>query len=511
MDGRLPWNCHPVRVGRSARRISSIGAEGFGTLEALVAITAAIIVLQASVSGTILWRSSACYGAGDPQGTRRTVQIGITVSLSGVALLVPLAYGLRFKVLELLQLPSSEFATLGWLVPAIVLVTLLGGVNQCLLSVVSGHQRSGIAALVQSVGIATTNLALVIFVVLGAGIASVFYAATAGFLVTLTLAIPLAFRCCDCISLCPTVPNIEEVRRLAPYAGLLLLSSMSVVFRDQLDKVLLTCLTSPGVTAHFSIAQRLSGLVMQVCAVLFVPMTAAFAAANAAGNWHAVTSNFLKWSKWMSLLTGAATVIVITLRSSLLVLWLGQDRPHAHVFVGILILATGTSVIFSGPGVALAKGLGMPGLETRYAMLTLAIILVLKPLFCLWLGPTFAVAASAISWTVGAAYFLRLLYGQIDLPAAGWTNTWSIWAVTLVTSGLGWWLGQLPWCCPTNRWHAACIVIFVAPLIAIVFALLSLAIGRSRAVFARPSSVPSYEPHFLRRIDHENATPQLRT
>lgn len=490
--------------------LSRLGNEGFGRLEALLALTNGIMLMQACVSGTILWRSSACCGAADSHGTRRTLQIGLSFSLLSMALLVPLAYAARHMILALIQIPAGDHVSMGWLVPAVVLTTVLTGASQCLLSVISGYQRSGMAALIQSLGIVTTNLTLMVSVLWGAGIEALFYAAAAGFCVTVSLAVPLAFRCCRQLRLYPTLPTTEELHRLAPYAGLLLLSSLSVVFRDQLDKILLTSLTTPGVNADYSIAQRLAGLVMQVCAVLFVPMTAAFAAAHAAGNSQAVTSNFLKWSRWMARMTGLATAAVITLRSALLVLWLGHDWPQAHLFIGILILATGISVIFSGPGVALAKGLGMPGLETRYAMLTLVLVLLLKPLLCIWFGPTYAVVASAVSWVLGAIFFFWMLHRHVQLPAACWTDAWSTCALTLVTSGMGWWLGGRPWATPAGRLSALGLVLVVTPLIGLVFIVAAMGRQRSTPAEAERELPTRSAPLFWRRKQHESATAPIR-
>jgi O-antigen/teichoic acid export membrane protein len=449
--------------------LGHLGPQGYGILESILAVSTSIMILQTAVSGTVLWRVSGCCGSEDRAAAKHVVQLGITVSLLLLITCLPPLCVFRFQILRHLQLPPDQLAAAGWLIPGVVAIVILGGINQAQLAVLSGFQRAGIAAMIHSSGLIVTQVVIMIGVMCGGGLPSLVWGTLTGFVATFVLAYPRARSCCGRICLLPALPTREDVRVLAPYAGLLLISNLSVILRDQADKVVLAALAAPAMAGYFSIAQRLAGLVMQACAVLFVPMTAAFGALCARNDLTNVRRSYAKWSTWMAALSGMAGFAVITLRSPLLVVWLGEDRPEAHLFVGLLLLATVSAIILSGPGVALAKGIGRPGLETRYALITLLVVLLTKPAMVAVWGPVAGVVSSAGGWIVGAVLFLVMLHRQVPLGSLARQRLLGIWCVTLVAAAAGWWIGMSPLLQPLNRPRAILSLLIAVPLLGFAY------------------------------------------
>ena len=453
--------------------ISQVGEEGYGFLEALLALVAMATALQSAVAGTVLWQTASYFGSGNREAALRMIRVGVTAALLLAAAATPAIAVLGRVVVERMQVTTPIDLTVSWIILGTVVISLVGGVNQAVLAGVSGFQRAGLAAVAQSVGLMVSNIVLMLAVTYGAGTTAVLWAVSLGAASAFACTYVIASIYCGPRTFMPAWPTREEIRTLLPYAALLLLSALSVVFRDQIDKLILASMDSAATTAHFSMGQRLAGLVLQVCVVLFIPMTASYGSLFGRGDWETICHLYSKWSMWMGALTGSVAVVVITMRSSLITLWLGQDQPAAHFYVGCLIFAATSAIILAGPGVALAKGIGRAGLETTYAMVTLLIVICSKPLAAIWLGPQAAVVCSAISWVCGALVFLGLLHQKLELPSRAARRLLMLWGITGAAAAIGWQLGHSPFLIPDGRLAAVrCLLVFALPVVSAYLATL---------------------------------------
>jgi len=449
--------------------VAYLGPEGYGIWESMLAIAGMAMVFQMVFSGTILWRISISFGAQDPVETRRLVRIGVFATLMLTVVFVPLVHGFRDQILVGLQIPEQWVEDAKWILPSLVAVVLLGGINQTLLTVVTGYQRAGVAALIQALGLMANSLTAIAVLLLGGGLSALLLGYMAGFLVTLVVIYPIAISLCGPLSLLPTWPTKKEITILGPFAGLLLLSNLTFLFRDHTDKIVLASLASPTVTGYFGMAQRLSSLVLQVCTVSFVPFTAMVGALFAQGDWHSIQNLYSRLSAWMGALAGLAGFLVCVLHEPLFVLWLGKPQPEAYAFLALLLLGATSAIIFAGAGVALAKGIGRPGLETAYTLVTLSLIVVSKPVLIAAFGPMGSIASSTGSWSLGAIFFLLLLHRKVELPKKVIPQTLSIFFFTLFTSILGWWASaQFSWV-GWERLQTAIALLVAIPILSAIY------------------------------------------
>jgi O-antigen/teichoic acid export membrane protein len=421
----------PVIVGR-------LGPVGFGVWDAMLAIAGITMIFQTVVSGTVLWRISANYGTQDFAETRRLVRVGIGATLGLLFALLPIVFGFRDEILLTLQVPADSLTQARSLLPAITGLLLIGGVNESLAAVLIGYQRAGKASLVQSVGLAVANLVSIAILMLGGGLESLLIGSIAGFAVTLVVLYSMASSICGKISLMPLLPRRSDIAVIGPFFALLFISNLTLIFRDHTDKIVLASMASPATVGFFGMSQRLAMAVAQVCAVFIVPFTSAVGALHAAGDREGIRQLYEKVATWLAALVGLMTVILCTLHEPLFVLWLGESRPEAYPFLAILLFGSGSAIILAGAGVALTKGVGRPGLETSYAIITLALTLILKPLLVHEFDAIGAVAASAASWCLGAFAFLILFHRREKLTRGVSYRLLGIWLVTIILSGLGW-------------------------------------------------------------------------
>ena len=89
----------------------------------------------------------------------------------------------------------------------------------------------------------------------------------------------------------------------------------------------------------------------------------------------------------------------------------------------------------------MAKGVGKPGLETTYTLLTLGLTLLTKPIFIGIFGIWGAVLSSAVSWSLGAWFSLYWLHRSLPLPKSTAWQTQGILCIAIIMAVFGWWWG----------------------------------------------------------------------
>lgn len=464
--------------------ISHLGMAGYGVWESMLAISGIALVLQNVVRGTLLWRISISYGAQDVYETQRMVGIGVGTTLTLILFLVTGVWLIRDFLLVQLQIPGEWIDDTRWMLPYLIGIVLFGGVNQALAMVITGYQRAGQAALIQSGGLVATNLVSIGLLFAGYGLPAMLLGYVAGFVVMFALLYPVARSLCGRLSLLPVWPSPEEFTVLIPFAGLLLVSNLSFVLRDYTDKIVLSSMASPEMTGYFSMAQRVTSLIMQAHTVLLAPFSAAIGALYAVNDWDGIQKFYLRIGSWMSVLAGLVSFLIFTLREPLFVLWLGKDQPEAHVFLALLLFGMASAIIFTGAVTPLSKGIGRPGLETQYTLVTLGLTIVSKPLLIFAVGPVGSVASSALAWSLGGVYMLFLVHRKLNLAREMIRRNIGIFLVTLGMSLSGWLLMHSIVLPPGRMW-AAIVLIGLGTVLTFCYFTVLVGLGLFRISFPR--------------------------
>jgi O-antigen/teichoic acid export membrane protein len=419
-------NCLAILIARSVWAISvfatlpvivrGIGAESLGIWESILAVGATAAVLQTVTGGTLLWQMSHQVGADNVCQVKRLIRLGITSTLLMFLMFVPLTFVYREAVLDVLRVSPMMRDTAAWLLPATVGLLALGGFNQTLMSALAGLQRSGTAAGIQVAGLIVNSAANVVAIWCGVGIIAMWYGALAGFLVTFTSLVVANWRAYRGISLVPVLPSRRELAVLVPFASLLLVSNVTILCRDHLDKIILTVIDSASTTGYFAIAQRLTSIILHVSVVVQLPLTAAIGASHARGDWLRIERIYSQASHWSCVISCLAALIICSLRTPLLIAWFGHDIVDLHGYLAATIWGATVAISLASSGVALAKGVGRPGLETCYAVVTLLLTIASKPVLIYTLGPVGTVISSAVSWGMGSLLLLLIVHRETKLP-----------------------------------------------------------------------------------------------
>ena len=399
--------------------IRKLGLLGYGSWEVLLSVSTITTIFQNALGGTLLWRVASAYGKGEEAEIRRLPRLGIAVSLAVFAIAFPAVLASRYFLVRLFHVPLELRQSAAVILPCMIGVAVLGGINESLAAVLRGSQEAGYTSVVQTVAGIMNAAVLLLGLSRGAGLWSLI----AGYAVAaLTTGIGYYLRASylySWLDIRPLLPTREDVLATRRYLALLSVGSLSVLLRGETDKLVLAGFASPGWVGVYAIAARMSSLVMESSNFFYTPTIAATGAMNGRGDWQGVRSLYVTMAAVFPVAAGLVSVLVLSLYDRLTVLWLGRTVAGVAPILFLVVAGNVIAVILTGCGTSICKGLGKLEIESVYVITSLILNIILTITLVIAVGAIGTVIASTVSWAVGAILFLVLVHRRFDFPLRG--------------------------------------------------------------------------------------------
>lgn len=422
-----------VLIGVAPLVVARLGVEGYGVWETLATIQTSVAVLHSVVGAVCLWAFSRIHGAGTEDDARelgRRLRGGFL--LIGVVAAIFFG-GLGLALVSSIHAPPEALANAQLATVWMAAVCGVATVNQVTLAIVAGSQRAGAAAMIQSIGIMVGAAATVISLQAGWGLLALPTGITVGATATELLATRAAAAAIGLSGTKLSLPTAADVRQYGRYALALLLTSATVLFRDQADRVLVATTETALATAYLAVGGRVASVVLQLSAALLTPLAAALGAEFARSDVAECRRLYLRYAQLLVALVGTLAVCAVWLRGPLLVAWFGDSLHGAAPYVGWSLFGVMAATLLSAPAMVYARATGDAKPELWVAAVTLVLVLASKPLATLACGGLGATASSAACWAAGSALFLAIAQRRFGLPRGSAAR---LVGATLVTSAL---------------------------------------------------------------------------
>ena len=399
--------------------IGKLGLIGYGSWEVLLSVSTITTIFQNTLGGTLLWRVSSAYGKGDQAEIRRLPRLGITATLAVFSVAFPAVLIARHFLVQLFHIPLELRPSAVVILPCIIGVAVLGGMNESLAAVLRGSQEAGYTSVVQTLAGFMNAAVLLIGLSRGAGLWSLLAGYATAALATGIGYYLRASYLYGWFDIRPKVPTRQDVLVTRRYMGLLSIGFFSSLLRGETDKLVLAGFASPVWVGVYAIAARMSSLVMESSNFFYPPTIAATGAMNARGDWQGVKDLYVTMSAVFPVAAGLVSVLVLSMYDRLTVLWLGRGVPGIAPILFLVVAGNAIAVILTGSGTSICKGLGKLEAETTYVITSLILNIILTIVLVMAVGAIGTVIASTVSWAIGAVLFIVLLHRRFDLPLKG--------------------------------------------------------------------------------------------
>ncbi len=399
--------------------IAKLGLAGYGTWEVMLSISVITTIFQTALGNTLLWRVSSAYGAGDEREIRRMPRIGIGFSLLVFAVTFPVVLTFRHHLVHLFHVPAALQPAAAVILPCIVGIAVLGGINESLAAVIRGSQETGFVSVVITLAGFLNAAVLLTALSLGFGLWSLLAGYAAATLATGAGHFLRASWLYGWFNVLPVMPSRAEIRAMRRYFSLASVGSFSVLLRGETDKLVLAGFASASWVGVYAIAARMSSLVMESSNFFYYPTIAAAGAMNGRGDWSGIRHLYKTMSAIFPVAAGLVSVLVLSLYDRLSVAWLGRSVPGLATLLFLVIAGNTVAVVLTGSGTSILKGIGKMETETIYITVSLILNIVLTVTLVYTIGAIGTVIASTVSWAIGAALFVWLMHRRFDFPLQG--------------------------------------------------------------------------------------------
>jgi len=390
--------------------VRRLGAEQYGMWILILAWLSYVGLLDLGLGEAVIKYLAEYAALKNWVDARQLMGTGLAFYLMLSICLVGITWGLRIPVLTIFKIPLSHWEESGVVLLCAVLSLCLANVAGLFQSALIGIQRMDALNLIAVVTVSVNGLATVVVLETGHGLIGLALV-TAGTMalkaIVLWAAVGLLKRELRILSFAFAW---RKVRIFLAYGTRIQITNLGAVVNLEAPKLLLGYFLGLSfVTVYeigFKVAYSLASLLM-VLLVAIVPAASELATHDD----RMPVRQLYRWAtRYIVLLASPLGSLTIVCAPALLLVWMGPGYEASIGVVRALTVAFTLSIVLTGVGTAVARGTNRPGLETRYALVVIAVQLALGILLAMQFGMTGVLMATVIATLLGSSYFLYTMH-----------------------------------------------------------------------------------------------------
>ncbi len=400
--------------------VAMLGPRMFGLWSLVLVLTGYLELLDVGLRPAFMRYVAQFHHHEDEQGINRLLTSGFVFAAGAALIVLSLTVIFIQPLLRRMNVGVDLFAAASVVIPLAVVAFGIAAVYRLLEAVIWGLQRmdvsNGVAIGVTVLQLLGTVIALqggygLVGLVIARGLATL---AGTGFLAfglwRLSPRLRLGYRYLRRSSL-------ESLLRYGAKIQVTKLAELAILHGD---KLFLGYFVGLPAVAFYELASR----IVQGTKFLSVMITSAIVPAaselDASGDRDALRRLYRRASKYLVIAAAPLNLFPAAVAPWLVLAWLGTG--YEPVVMVLQALAIGHFAhVLTASGTTIARGIGLPEVETRYALLLMVLNLSLSLAFISRLGFTGVLFATPLALILGSTYFLRTVEPLVEMR---WRDLW---------------------------------------------------------------------------------------
>lgn len=415
MLARIGWNSLGSLVALVAQLLltpfllGQLGVDRYGLWALIVVIITSISVIDGGVGASLAFFFSKHRGTGDAGATARLATTSLLL-FAAFGALVTLAFGAAMPVVlaaaDVSDSLRREALSLRLLVGPLLGVGLLTSVFTALLAAHHRYRAIGLIATARATALVGGSIALLG----GGGLRTVALVSLGAAGVAFVLSVVAGGRLLD-----PGRAGLlrpEERRSLWAYASRMQLSGLTSLVSVQLDALLIGLLLPVRYVGIYTIGANVALALRAIPMFALGPVFTHLAQRFAVGGLDAAAGEYRRANHaWCGAVAGYAATVTAAVGFAVHA-WLGPSHAQSAAVAVVVFAGYGVNLL-TGAGTSFVRAIGRPGLETRYALWSSAVNVVLTVPCGLLFGLYGIIGATAAGTAFASLYFFRLLRERV--------------------------------------------------------------------------------------------------
>jgi O-antigen/teichoic acid export membrane protein len=341
----------------------------------------------------------------DQEAINAVVNCGLLFYLGLSILIVTLTLTLRGQILLWLKVPPSIYSESMFAILGMVLVFCLSNTFSIFEAVLVGLQRMDVQNKILIFASFFNVAGTFFFLEKGYGIRGLVI--NYGIFISVTVMLNMFFsrRLLPYIRIGWSKVRKDIFKKLFNFGIKMQICSFAVMIHTQVDKIILSHFLGLSFVTFYDLGQKAANAVRTLPMLLLTALVPAVSELEASDEKDRLMLLYHRGSKYISLMVFPLIFLSIIVAHELFYLWLGDKLSLAVLGFEILVIGYCINVL-TGMGTSLVRGIGKPEYETRYALLTLVLQLVLSITLVQVLGFKGVLLSVLITAVVAALYFL---------------------------------------------------------------------------------------------------------
>lgn len=388
-------------IGATPFLLVQLGYERFGIWSLFFAFNAYLLWLDLGVGSTMLRFIAAQRHLDDRQALVMTIRRGLWAAAGlGLAWMVAIAVS-RGWIAEAFHVPPAMMPEALYAMVIFGIGVLLVFPAQAMMATLKGFERIDLSNLCMTLGVGVHVLVLCINLSAGLGLRGAAWAGVVGQIVAGSLAFIMVRR--ELLKVSPHGRGTGPAwRDLVHFSAAFQLLGVLIMLQIQSGRIVVGVLGNLTMVADYELAFRVAYVVAGLPILIREPVIPAVSRIWEQEGPARVTPLFTSSSRWIFTYSAISLGLLWMLAADITRVWLGPGYERIAELIRIWVVAYAANLAYS-PGVAIARGMGMP----RFEILSYAAALVTNVGLAIWWVPRHGIAGAVAA--VGVSYYIGFL------------------------------------------------------------------------------------------------------
>jgi len=415
--------------------VAKLGMSGYALWSLVLVITNYLLTWDLGLGNALVRHVAHYYAQRDYNALNAVMSTALLLYVALATVAITLTVVLRPVVLSAFRVPPEQWEEVGWVLVTAVVAFALGNVLSVFRGLVTGLQQMHLTNLIITISATLNALGAVAFLQLGYGLKGLTLNEIITMTLTTGLSAVLAFRVFPMLRLNPLLARWETLKVLLSYGLKVQITALGSLINLQVNKLLIGYFLNLELLAAYELGFKLVYSLISLLRLLSSAVMPAAAELHAQYDHGRLQRLYRQGSKYLVLAIAPLGFLTIIYARSITAAWLGTPPPEVARVIQLLMLAYGFNLL-TAMGTAMARGMGHPEFETRYAILVIVVNLSLGLVLMRLLSLDGLLVATLVAVVLGSVYFLvqwhrflhqawRMLWQKLYAPP--------LWACLLAT------------------------------------------------------------------------------
>lgn len=401
--------------------LHKLGVQVFAVWSLVFVVTNYLGVLDFGIRTSFAKYIAEYHTKKDQNSINAVINCGIIFYLVFSLFIVALAFLLREPIVSLLKIPSAVHDESIFAIMGMMLILSLNNTFSIFESVLVGLQRMDVQNKIMIFASIFNIAGTFFFLEKGFGIRGLVLNYGILSVVILVLNIYFSYRLFPQIQIGLSWVDKKIFKILFNYGMKMQVCNFAAIIYTQADKIILSHFLGLSYVTFYELGQKAANAVRMFPILMISALVPAVSELEASDNKEKLLELYERGSKYISLVVFPLIFLSVIVASDLINLWVGDKFSLTVLSFQVLIIGYGINVL-TGMGTSMVRGIGKPEYETRYALLTLIMQIVLSIILVQIIGYRGVLISVLTTSIVAALYFLLTLHRLLQLDFKAFTR-----------------------------------------------------------------------------------------